>query len=351
MIRSHLTEFAGLPVLDFPSTGAEAEFMRQAKRAGREDSAAADRAEETARLDSAKQAPATVAWRLRLVADDEEEFGDYFARFVREVDTTAITALVFGDWGLYDGPDPTAETVRDPLIAQADSFGALRSLFIGDIIYEECEISWINQCDMGPLLAAFPHLEELTTRGVGDTYSSDALLAMQIGEHTALRSLTVQSGGLPGRVVREIASAKLPNLERLELWFGVDSYGGDATPDDLAPVLTGEAVPKLTHLGLRNAADTTVWLKALTTAAVLPRLVSVDLSMGTLNGDDVDPLVSALPQLAHLDTLDLHHHYLTEDEVTRVRTAFAAEGVSVDLSDAREPNDPDDPTPYPAVSE
>ncbi len=36
---------------------------------------------------------------------------------------------------------------------------------MGDITYEECEVSWINQADMSPLLAAYPQLEVFRVRG------------------------------------------------------------------------------------------------------------------------------------------------------------------------------------------
>ncbi len=45
----------------------------------------------------------------------------------------------------------------------------------------------------------------------------------------SLVALTIESGGLPAAVVREVASAHLPALEHLELWLGEENYGGDAT--------------------------------------------------------------------------------------------------------------------------
>lgn len=257
---------------------------------------------------------------------------------------------MIGDWGLFDDVEISTATARDPLIANASAFPALRSLFMGDVTFDECEISWIEQCDMAPLLTAYPALEELATRGVAG-YSGDEGLALKIREHTALRSLTVQCGGLPARVTREITSSGLPNLERLELWLGQKDYGFDTTIEDLRPVLSG-SFGHLEHLGLRNSEDTGMWLKALVDSAVLRRLTSVDLSLGTLRGDDVDLLLASVPKLSHLKYVDLHHHYLTEDETQRVRDAFAAAGISVDLSEREEPDEYGDEWHYyPAVGE
>ena len=356
MNSEHLTEYAGLPVVDFLSEGAEDQLLRQAARqARRNDEEAPTSVPQRERMDKAMTAPGDVAWRLR-VAEDGEELADYLTRFVRDVDTTRVVALVIGDWGLYDDPEVSSAGVRDLLVEHAAAFPALRSLFFGDITFEETEISWIQQSDLAPLLAAYPRLAELTVRGTGDGggLPDASTLALRVDEHAGLRSLTLQSGGLPGTVVRQVLSCGLPNLEHLELWLGVDQYGGDAIPEDLAPVLSGDALPNLRHLGLRNAQDTGLWLRALVEAPVLARLTSVDLSEGSLRGRDVDHLLASVPALAHLESLDLRHHYLSEENTERVRAAFASAGLEVDLSEREVPDsdDPDDEYAYyPSVTE
>ncbi|MBR8742303.1 STM4015 family protein [Nocardiopsis sp. MG754419] len=353
MISEHLTEYAGLPVVDFLSAGAEEHRLQRAtwhaRRAGEEAPTSTPHRE---RMERAITDPGAVAWALRL-EPGAEDFAPYLRRFVAEVDTARVTALVIGDWGLHDGSDVPSTVVRDALVEHAAAFPGLRSLFFGDITVEENEISWIQQTDLAPLLAAYPRLRELTVRGVGETYQGASILALRVPEHAELRSLTLQSGGLPGRVVREVASSGLPALESLELWLGVDHYGGDAAPADLEPLLTGTTVPHLRHLGLRNAQDTGLWLRALVASPLLERLTSVDLSMGTLRGRDVDHLLASVPALSHLKSLDLHHHYLSEEQSARVRDAFAGTGVVVDLADRREPEhygDGDD-VHYPSVTE
>ncbi|GHC77673.1 hypothetical protein GCM10007079_15050 [Nocardiopsis terrae] len=360
MIREHLTEYAGLPVVEFLDAGAEENLLRmaayRARRAGEEPPASTPH---RGRMEEAAKEPDSVAWRLRL-SSYREEFVSYLARFVEEVDTTRVTALVIGDWGFSDGSDLSSRGLRDALIGHAEAFPALRSLFVGDVTFEENEISWIQQCDLAPLLAAYPRLEELTVRGVGETYQGASTLSLHVPEHRALRSLTLQSGGLPGRVVREVLSSGLPALERLELWLGVEDYGGDATPEDLAPLLSGKAFPELRHLGLRNSQRTGVWVRALAGAPVTARLSSLDLSLGSLRNRDAEHLLAAVPVFAHLESLDLHHHYLGEESTERVRAALTGAGVRVDLSDRQgdgeddgetEDQEEDDYDYYPAVGE
>ncbi|MFD3685080.1 STM4015 family protein [Nocardiopsis sp. NPDC058631] len=349
MIREHLTEYAGLPVVEFLDRDAEAHDLQRAAfdARGKQVEAPASTPHRE-RMDKAGLDPGSAAWRLRL-SSYTEELVPYLARFVEEVDTSRVTALVIGDWGFEEGSDISSRELRDALISHAADLPALRSLFLGDITFEENEISWIHHCDLAPLLAAYPRLEELAVRGVGDTYQGGDMLSLHVPEHGALRSLTLQSGGLPGQVVRQVLASGLPALERLELWLGVEHYGGDTTPDDLAPLLSGAALPGLRHLGLRNSRRTGEWVRALAGAPITARLSSVDLSLGTLREGDVEHLLAAVPVLSHLESLDLHHHYLSEEATERVRAAFARAGVEVDVSDRQGASEEEDH--YPAVGE
>ncbi|MFE1170065.1 STM4015 family protein [Nocardiopsis sp. NPDC058789] len=350
MIREHLTEHAGLPVVEFLDAEAEEHYLHLAGTRPGSGRGTRPRSSEHVRMEEAREDPGSVAWRLRL-AGYAEEFVPYLDRFVAEVDTSRVSALVIGDWGLEDDCEVPSVDARDALVRHADAFPALRSLFLGDITFEENEISWIHQCDLAPLLDAYPRLEELTVRGVGETYGGGETLSLAVGGHRSLRSLTVQSGGLPGRVVREIVAADLPALERLELWLGVADYGGDTAVEDLAPLLRGEALPALHHLGVRNSWRTGDWVRALAEATLTSRLRSADLSLGTLRDDDVEHLLASVPALAHLESLDLHHHFLSEEGAERVRAAFTRAGVRVDLSDGRGSPTDEDVDYYPAVGE
>ncbi|MFD3687177.1 STM4015 family protein [Nocardiopsis sp. NPDC058631] len=318
---SHITEYAGLPVVEFPPAAVEP--VRFSLPAPEESAAAV-------------AAPESVAWRLRIEQFEvPEDFPAYFARFLAEVDTTRVRALIIGVWGGLDY-EVSSTVPRDLLIRHASAFSSLRSLFFGEIVYEENEISWIHQCDLSPLAEAFPSLEELTVRGTGDPHMGDGRLDLHLPEHTGLRTLTIQSGGLPGRVSRGVASSGLPALENLELWLGVEAYRGDTTPQDLVPVLSGKAFPELRYLGLRNTEGVDDWIPVLAEAPAVAALDVLDLSLGDLTDRGGEALVEAAPAFRHLRRLDLHHHYLSEEVRERVRSALP--GVEVDLSDHRTPS-------------
>lgn len=292
----YLAEFHRLPAFTFPGPGEAADLP----------------------------APDAVAWRITGDVDDmDEPWEAAFDRFRAEVDTTRVRALVVGAWPYAYQTDSSG--VIAALLAARDRLPALRALFLGDILAEECEISWINQADVTPLLTGFPELEEFGVRGgMG--------LALTPVRHEALRTLTVQTGGLPADVVRAVAASDLPQLVHLDLWLGVATYGGDSEVADLEPVLSGARLPRLRYLALRNSDMQDAVAAAVATAAVVAQLEVLDLSMGTLTDKGATALLDGGP-LTHLKKLDLHHHFLSEALKERIRESLEPAGVEVDLDE------------------
>ncbi|MER8037259.1 STM4015 family protein [Streptomyces hydrogenans] len=306
-IGAHLEEFHGLPVFDLPDPES---------RAALPDAAA-------------------VAWRLSSPTyrdADEESWSAVFERFLKTVDTGRVRALVVGGW--EDAYDTSSAPVVTALMGANDRLTALEAVFLGDMTFEDCEISWIVQSDVTPLLAAYPALRELGVRG-------GTGLAFPSVRHTGLETLVVEAGGLGAEVVRGIAGSELPALERLELWLGTDEYGGDASPEDLAPLLSGEAFPALRSLGLCNSVIEDRVAAAVAGAPVVARLDRLDLSMGVLTDEGAGALLDGQP-LTHLRELDLEHHYLSAAMRDRLTAALAPHGVRVVLDDPQTPEDDGD---------
>ncbi|MGI5237495.1 STM4015 family protein [Dactylosporangium sp. CA-139066] len=264
-----------------------------------------------------------VAWRISVGYDAPED------RFARELDDligsvggASVEALVIGQWGeAYESAPPL-----HLLVAARDRLPSLRALFVGEMTYEECEISWINHGDIAPLLGAFPRLEILRIRG------SQGLRLSPV-RHRRLQELAVEAGGLPGEFVRGLGDSSFPALRELELWLGIREYGGDATIEDLAPIFGGADLPALRRLALRNAEIADEVAEALAAAPVVARLEELDLSMGALSDAGAASLLLGQP-LTHLRRLDLSHHFMSAEVAGR----FADElpGVHVDTSDEQD---------------
>ncbi|WP_405495832.1 STM4015 family protein [Streptomyces sp. NBC_00096] len=298
---NHLSELGGLPVFDFPGPG------------------------DTRALPGA----GAVAWRISAdVYDAEEEWPQAFARFTGTVDTRQVRSLVVGGWS--EAYETSNAGIVEALAGAAGEFPALRALFIGDITSEECEISWITQSDVSPLLRAHPALEEFGVRGGSG-------LVFPPVKHDALRVLRIETGGLPREVVLGVAASELPALTELDLWLGTVDYGGDAKVGDLEAFLSGERLPALRRLALRNSKLQNDIAAALATAPVVERLEVLDLSMGILDDEGAEALLAGQP-LTHLGKLDLHHHYIGEPQQERLRAALVPHGVELDLGDVQTPD-------------
>ncbi|WP_237074083.1 STM4015 family protein [Mycobacteroides abscessus] len=263
-----------------------------------------------------------VAWRISVPSyDAEEQWPDLFTKFLGAVDPTTVTALIVGSWA--DPYDHSSAEIVDALLAAAPQLPNLRALFIGDMTSEDCEISWIRQSDLTPLLTGFEELEELVIRGGTD-------LQLQSVQHSALQRLAIESGGLPASVVRAVAASDLPALIDLELWLGTKEYGADSTVQDLAPILTGEHLPSLTRLALRNSDYEDQIAVAAATAPAIAQLKNLDLSMGVLTDTGAQALLTG-QSLTHLTTLNLAHNYLSEDIKSQLQTALESAGVQLNL--------------------
>lgn len=292
----HLQELHGLPAFDFPTGDA-----------------------------AGLPAPESVAWRISVdpYEEPEETFQDAWGRFLATVDPSRVRALIIGQWG--EAYDNDSGFLVDLMVAAADRLTSLEAVFLGDITPEQQEISWIEQSDVTPVLGAYPALEEFGVRG-------GTGLRFPAVRHERLRTLSFEAGGLAGTVVRGVGASELPALEYLEMWLGVQEYGGDATVADLAPVLASGRFPKLRHLGLRNSEIQDEIAAAVASAPVVAQLRSLDLSMGVLTDTGAEALLGGQP-LTHLQWLDLHHNYFGEEMSARLSDVLEGAGVELDLSE------------------
>ncbi|MCP4153668.1 MAG: hypothetical protein GY757_38420, partial [bacterium] len=217
-------------------------------------------------------------------------------------------------------------------------FPNLKSVYIGDMNYEECEISWIQQSDMTPLLEAYPGLEELRIKG------SEGLQFSKLN-HGALKSIIIECGGLGKDVLKTIAGATLPALEHLELYLGVEHYGFDGGLEDILPFLKKDLFPKLKVLGLRDSEIADDIAKAAAGADVLDQIEVLDLSLGTLSDKGAEAFLSS-EKIKKLKKLDLHYHYMSDDMIKKLRKL----GITIDAGDPQGSETHEDDR-YPNVTE
>lgn len=265
-------------------------------------------------------------------------FKDVFKEFLAKSGTTELRELNIGSWG--EPYDQSSAVVVEELIAAKDQLPGLKSLFIGEMESEDCEISWIVQSDLSPLLKAFPGLEELKIRG------STGLRLSEL-KHANLRKLVIECGGLGKAVISDIIHSDLPELRHLELYLGEDNYGGDAALEDVKPLMEIGRFPRLEYLGLRDSEMADQIASVIAEASILDQIDTLDLSLGTLSDEGAEALLSS-SKVKKLKRLDLHHHYMSDEMVNKMKRL----GIAVDVSDQQEDDDYDGETwRYIAVSE
>ncbi len=234
--------------------------------------------------------------------DGEVDLGEITRSLLDHPSGQFLRDLVFG-LNNDDGDTDYSEVVAALCEAPRPS---IRSLFLADFEYpDENEMSWNPVGDVSAVFGALQNLERLVLQG------SEIDLGAAI-DAPELKHLELHTGGLDQKVVQAIASGKFPALETLILWFGSDNYGCNCAVADLLPLLEGANLPKVKHLGLMNCEFTDDIAAALATAEILPRLQTLDLSMGMMTDAGTAHLVAHKAAFAHLTRLDVSDNYLTD---------------------------------------
>ena len=252
-----------------------------------------------------------------------------------------IEALVFGMWdddeGICTG-DSSSQRFVEWLTSLSDRLPNLKALFIGDITYEECEISWLVQSDMSPILRAYPRLEVLQVRGGMGLKFMPIATSAGTARHESLKALILETGGLSQETLLQIYQWDFPALEHLELWFGSENYGGDCWEQDLAPILDELKFPNLTYLGLRNSQFTDELIDRLVQWLLLSGVQVLDLSLGTLSDEGAAKLLEC-SELRDLEILNVSESYLSGAMIDQLQSL----GIQVIANDQRlESEDYDD---------
>lgn len=244
-----------------------------------------------------------VVYRIRQEYDDKRPQIEHLDALLAQVDPGSLQALIIGAWdnSFEDGPDG----YLNRLIERRQELTALRALFVGDMVGEDCEISWIIQTDYTPLLNAFPQLEVLRVRG-------SSSLTLQPLTHASLRELAIECGGLPLSIIEAIGASSFPALKRLELWLGDENYGYESSHAAYGDMLESIGPERLEYLGLCNAEDADELAKWLAQQPWLGQLRTLDLSMGTLSDEGAQAL-AASPYIQGLKRLNISFHYLSHD--------------------------------------
>lgn len=241
-------------------------------------------------------------------------------------DFSGLKELVIGDWG--GAWEDSCQELIDAIVEKKDRFSHIESLFVGDMDFEQCEVSWIIQGDYSRLWDALPGLKELTIKGSTD---------LELGQirHGQLESLTIICGGLPESVIRSVQEAELPGLKKLLLYIGVEDYGFDGNADTIKELLDKADFPKLTYLGITDSEIQDELTRVVLESKFMGQISTLDLSMGTLTDQGGALLLERMPAYSNVKKLDLSYNYLSEEMAEKLKNL----PMEVDVSEINEPDE------------
>ena len=199
----------------------------------------------------------------------------------------------------------------------AERFPALRELFVGDFAFgDETEISWTTVGAIDGYLDGLPALRALRVCGGG--------IELRRAHHERLRTLALETGGLPAATARAVARGSLPQLEELILWFGAADYGGDTTPADFEPFFTNPSFGRLRRLTLGNAEISDELAARIVRSPLAAQLEELSLELGTLSNAGAAALANGAHAFARLEQLRTGENFIAAEGRAALERAFGS---------------------------
>ncbi len=217
----------------------------------------------------------------------------------------------------------------------------LQRLHLGDVS-NDIDMAHHVIGDVGKLITKhFPNLRSLklhsgeqTWRGSKETFGFSGLALPKLTE------LTIETCAMSRKRSKWLREAKLPALERLEVWYGQREGEANSTVADILPLLDGKLFPTVRHLGIKNCELVADAVRLLPGGNLAKQLETLDLSMGTLNDSEAGELAESAKRFPALKALNVEDSYLTAKGIKRLKAAFP--GVKIASGDQRELDDDDD---------
>lgn len=245
-------------------------------------------------------------------ADEGKSASTMIEDIMKDPEFPQLEEIVIGCWGEVWDDEKGAQTLVDGIVANKNEFAHIKSLFIGDMDYEDCEVSWIIQADYSALWEAMPQLEKLVIKGSSG-------LSLGTVKHDKLEDLEIICGGLPTTVIEAVQKAELPSLKKLLLYVGVDEYGFDGNLSTIKTLLDKSDFSKLEYLGITDSEIQDEITEAVLACKYMGQIQTLDLSLGTLTDKGGQMLLDQIGNYPNIQMLDLHYHYLSDDMMNKLK--------------------------------
>ena len=237
--------------------------------------------------------------------DDGNKISDLIEKYLEKHNTYDNKELIIGYWEDAWEDDSEVSGIVETIVKNKDKFKSLESVYFGDMDSEECEISWIVNTNLAPLVNELK-LKSFTAKGGND-------LRFENMRSESLKELIIISGGTNKKTIQDIINADIPNLEKLELYLGDSNYGFDAEIEDLKPFMQRERFPKLKYLGIKNSEIQDEICNEIFKSNILEGLEVLDMSYGTLSDKGADIIIENIDKLKNLKEFNIEYNFISED--------------------------------------
>lgn len=264
--------------------------------------------------------------------DGSKNAGTMLEEIIQDSEFTNLDEIVIGCWGeCWDDCEDGVQKLINGIIENKEKFSHIKSLFVGDMDFEECEVSWIVQADYSKLWEAMPQLEKIIIKG------STGLTLGEI-KHDSLQHLEIICGGLPKEVIESVQEAKLPSLKTLLLYIGIEDYGFNGNISTITGLLEKSDFPKLTYLGITDSEIQDEIAEAVLNSKYVSQIKTLDLSLGSLTDKGGQLLLEKLPAYKNVKEVNLQYHYMSEEMMEKLNEL---EDVDIDMGDQQEADEYD----------
>lgn len=226
--------------------------------------------------------------------------------------------------------DEDCQDFVDFILANKEKFAHIESYTFGDMDYEECEISWIMQANYEKFWS-LPNLKHIQIQG-----SQQLTLGNIVSD--SLKSIEIRCGGLPADVLLSIEKAKTPNLEKLNLYLGIEEYGFDCTLENIVSMLSNSDFPHLTYLGLCNNEMAPEITQAILDSKYAGQIKTLDISKSVFRDNSAQLILDQVNKLPNLELLDLEYHFMSKEMMKKLEEL----PFKVNTKDRQEPDKDDE---------
>lgn len=229
------------------------------------------------------------------------------------------------------------EELLEYLVENHDKYKDIEYFTFGDMDYEVCEISWIEQGNYTEFFKKYNHIKGFSVQGT-------MTFELPVLDLPNLEILEIEGSGLKEDVLVNLSKSKLPNLKKLNIWFGDSGYGCEVEGENVKAFFETADFPNLVSLGMCNIEHGVFSdvLKSIFESKYISKIRALDLSKSVSMANDAEFLIENLEKAKELKYIDMYYNYILEETAEKLKAHCEKLGIEIDLSEAEDVDEDDE---------